>query len=108
MGHARAILSLADASAQRHAAREVIGRGLSVRETELLVKRLAEPPRTAPAGQAPSEPAKDVHTRAAEDRMRFAIGTKVRIVRRGRGGMVQIEFTSEDELNRIYELLTQK
>jgi ParB family chromosome partitioning protein len=108
MGHARAILSLADAAAQRHAAREVIGRGLSVRETELLVKRLAEPPRAAPAGEASSEPAKDVHTRAAEDRMRFAIGTKVRIVRRGRGGTVQIEFTSEDELNRIYELLTQK
>ncbi len=108
MGHARALLALGDAAAQRHAAREVIGRGLSVRETELLVKKLAAPVpgggKTAESG----EPAKDVHTRAAEDRMRFALGTKVRIVRRGRGGVVQIDFTSEDELNRIYELLTQK
>ena len=108
MGHARAILALPDAAAQRHAAREVIGRGLSVRETELLVKKLAAPPRTSAPTEAPAEPAKDVHTRAAEDRMRFALGTKVRIVRRGRGGVVQIEFTSEDELNRIYEFLTTK
>src|SRR5215218_2729384 len=42
MGHARALLGLADAAAQRHAAREVISRGLSVRDTELFVKKLAE------------------------------------------------------------------
>ncbi len=41
MGHARALLALSDAAAQRHAAREVISRGLSVRDTEALVKRLA-------------------------------------------------------------------
>jgi ParB family transcriptional regulator, chromosome partitioning protein len=108
MGHARALLALSDAAAQRQAAREVITRGLSVRETELFVKKMSAPePEAAPAGPAP-EPEKDVHTRAAEDRMRFALGTKVRIVRRGRGGVVQIEFTSEDELNRLYEVLTQK
>ena len=108
MGHARALLALSDAAAQRQAAREVITRGLSVRETELFVKKMSAPePEAAPAAPAP-EPEKDVHTRAAEDRMRFALGTKVRIVRRGRGGVVQIEFTSEDELNRLYEVLTQK
>ena len=42
MGHARALLALPDAAAQRHAAREVISRGLSVRDTEALVKRLAD------------------------------------------------------------------
>ena len=47
MGHARALLALTDAPAQRHAAREVISRGLSVRDTELLVKKLGEPPGTA-------------------------------------------------------------
>jgi ParB family chromosome partitioning protein len=108
MGHARALLALADAVAQRQAAREVIARGLSVRETELFVKKISAPqPARTPAGSEP-EPEKDVHTRAAEDRMRFALGTKVRIVRRGRGGVVQIEFTSEDELNRLYDVLTQK
>jgi ParB family transcriptional regulator, chromosome partitioning protein len=106
MGHARALLALADAAAQRHAAREVISRGLSVRETETLVKKLAHPPAPS-AARAPEAP-KDVHTRAAEDRMRFALGTKVRIVRKGSGGTIQIDFTSEDELNRLYEFITSR
>jgi ParB family chromosome partitioning protein len=104
MGHARALLSLPDAPAQRHAAREVISRGLSVRDTELLIKKLGQPEHERP-GKTPAAMA-DVHTRAAEDRMRFAIGTKVRIIRRGAGGVIQIDFGSESELNRIYELLT--
>ena len=39
--------------------------------------------------------------------MRFALGTKVRIVRRGHGGTIHIEFGSESELNRLYERLTE-
>ena len=38
--------------------------------------------------------------------MRFALGTRVRIIRRRGGGVIQIDFGSENELNRIYELLT--
>ena len=109
MGHARALLAIPDAAAQRHAAREVISRGLSVRDTEALVKRLVNEsatPRGAAAEPRAAAPEKDVHTRAAEDRMRFALGTKVRIVRRGNGGTVEVDFTSESELHRIYELIT--
>ena len=105
-GHARALLSLADAAAQRNAAREVISRGLSVRETESLVKRLSTPA-AKPSRSAP-EPAKDVHTRAAEDRMRFALGAKVRIARKGSGGRIEIEFSSENELNRLFEFITDR
>jgi ParB family chromosome partitioning protein len=106
MGHARTLLSLPDEAAQRHAAREVISRSLSVRDTEALVKRLSGPaPTRAPK---PSPPVNDVHTRAAEDRMRFALGAKVRIVRRGEGGSIEIAFESEAELNRLYEHLTAK
>jgi ParB family chromosome partitioning protein len=104
MGHARALLGLADESAQRQTAREVISRSLSVRETESLVKRLASPARPAPAKEAVPN---DVHTRAAEDRLRFALGTKVRIVRRGAGGVVEIAFGSEAELQRLYVQLTE-
>jgi ParB family chromosome partitioning protein len=114
MGHARALLALPDAAAQRHAAREVIARGLSVRDTEALVKRLVDQgtdrslqSRTNPESRI-ANPEKDVHTRAAEDRMRFALGTKVRIVRRGAGGTVEVDFASEAELNRIYEHITSK
>jgi ParB family chromosome partitioning protein len=107
-GHARALLALPDASAQRHGAREAISRRLSVRETEALVKKLSSPkPRTPSASGAPA-PTSDVHTRAAEDRMRFALGTKVHINRRGSGGRIEIEFGSEDELNRIFEVLTSR
>jgi ParB family chromosome partitioning protein len=101
MGHARALLALPDHAAQREALREVISRGLSVRETEALVKRLA-----SPAAPRAAKPANDVHTRAAEDRLRFALGTKVRIVRRAQGGTIEISFSSEAELNRIYEQIT--
>lgn len=107
-GHARALLALPDAAAQRHGAREVIARRLSVRETEVLVKKLAAPKRNAEAGGQATDPPSDVHTRAAEDRMRFALGTKVRIIRRGTGGRIEIDFSSETELNRIFELVTSR
>jgi ParB family chromosome partitioning protein len=106
MGHARALLSLTSEAEQRQMARDVIARNLSVRETESLVKRIAEgaaPPREA-AGPKPV----DVHTRAAEDRLKLLLGTRVRIVRQGTRGRIEIDFTSEDELIRIYEQLTER
>jgi ParB family chromosome partitioning protein len=104
-GHARALLALPDSATQRQAAREVVSRALSVRETEALVKKLLAQG-TSRQGSAPVAHAKDVHTRAAEDRLRFALGTKVQIVRRRQGGRIEIEFTSENELNRLFERLT--
>ena len=103
MGHARALLGLADEAGQRRAARDVRSRDLSVRETEALVKKLNTPavPRKTPA------PA-DVHTKAAEDRLRLALGTRVQIIRRGQAGRLEIHFTSEAELQRLYEQLTRR
>ncbi len=101
MGHARALAGLADERAQLEIAREVLARDLSVRETEALVKRRTEPRRPAAA-----PPPADVHTRAAEDRLKVALGTRVRIVRRGKRGRIEIAFVSEDELQRLYERLT--
>jgi ParB family transcriptional regulator, chromosome partitioning protein len=103
MGHARALLALADETAQRDSARDVIARGLSVRETEALVKKMAKRP---PAQDAPPPAPADVHTRAAEDRLRLAFGTRVRIVRQGARGRIEIDFGSEDELIRIFDQLT--
>jgi ParB family chromosome partitioning protein len=112
MGHARALLALADPAAQRQAAREVVARALSVRDTEALVRKLGTAnlnPNPNPERRTRNpEPQKDVHTRAAEDRMRFALGTKVRIVRRGQGGTIEVDFGSEAELNRLYEQLTRQ
>jgi len=103
-GHARALLALGNEMDQRSAARDVIARSLSVRETESLVKKLAEHDKTAPE-PATLKPV-DVHTRAAEDRLRLALGTRVRIVRQGPRGRIEIDFGSEDELIRLYEQFT--
>ena len=102
MGHARALLGISDPAAQRQVARDVIAQNLSVRETEALVKRLERP---APAER--QKPVNDVNTRAAEDRLRLTLGTRVRIVRRGTRGRIEIDFANEDELQRLFETLTQ-
>jgi ParB family chromosome partitioning protein len=102
MGHARALLGLPDEASQLRLGREVVAKQLSVRETEVLVKKALEP------AAEPEEPQKDVHTRVAEDKLRFALGTRVRIVRKRKGGRIEIDFGTEDELQRLYEHLTER
>jgi ParB family chromosome partitioning protein len=100
MGHARALLGLSDETAQRRLARETIRRRLSVREVENLVRREANPqPDPAPR-------VADPNTRAAEERLKLALGTRVRIARRGGRGRIEIEFANEHELQRLFEQLT--
>ena len=101
MGHARALVGLADQALQRRVARDVRVRDLSVRETEALVKKLV-----TPVAIKDAKPVTDVHTKAAEEQLRQALGTRVRIARRRRGGQIEVHFGSEDELQRIYEQLT--
>jgi ParB family chromosome partitioning protein len=103
MGHARAIVSLAGEADQRRVAREVLSRGLSVRETEAIAKKAGASGRAADAGKAQT---KDVHTRAAEEQLRLTLGTTVTIKRRGKGGAIEIAYRNEAELQRLYEFLT--
>lgn len=102
MGHARALLALPDEGAQRRVAREVVAGSLSVRETEALVRREASPREP----QTRQTPKLDPNTRAAEDQLKMALGTRVRIARKGKGGRIEIDFASEDELQRLFERLT--
>lgn len=104
MGHARALVSLPNDTTQRSIARDIISRGLSVRETESLVKKALEP--AAATATAATPKTKDANTRAAEETMHRALGLPVDIVRRVRGGSVVISFKSEEELQHIYERLT--
>ena len=100
MGHARALLGLPDEAAQLRVARDIVAKNLLVRETEALVKKSTQP-------ASAKEPAqKDVHTRAAEEKLRFVLGTRVRIERQRKGGTIEIDFESEDELQRLFEALT--
>jgi len=104
MGHARALVALEDAAGASRAAREIIKGGLSVRATERLVARLAK----GKTAHKTSGRAADVHTRAAEERLSVALGTRTRIVRARKGGTIVIAFASENELQRLYEKLTEK
>jgi ParB family chromosome partitioning protein len=97
-GHGRALLALDKAEEQVALAREAARKGLSVREVERRVALLRAP-------RAKAAVPRDANTRAAEERLRAALGTRVQIARRGRGGQVRIAFGTEAELNRIYELL---
>ena len=103
-GHAKAIMAISESATQIRVADEVVRRLLSVRETEALVKRLLEP---APAkggtetGGAAAG-AVDPNLQAAEARLRERLGTKVRILRTGKRGRIEIEFYSEEELDRLF------
>jgi len=107
MGHARALLSLTDEAAQRRVGRDVIARGLSVRETEALVRHETTPKPDAPEAPKPEAPKIDANTRAAEEQLKLALGTRVRIVRKGIRGRIEVDFANEQELQRLYETLTE-
>jgi ParB family chromosome partitioning protein len=102
-GHARPLLALKESQTQIQIAREIVEQGLSVREVERQVKAVLAPPKAEKKKTA--APRTDPNTRAAEDRLRRALGTRVRIARKGKGGTLEISFYSEQELGRIYEIL---
>ena len=101
---ARALVPL-DAATQAALAEEVVRGDLSVREVERRVKRAREGNGRGPAS-ASGPPGLDPNTRDAQERMQRAVGFPVQIRRRGKGGAVQIQFFSEDDLHRIFVLLT--
>ncbi len=97
MGHAKAILSLEGKAQQIDAARTIIKKGLSVREAELLAKRLSAAPK--------KRPGKDPQIASLEEKLIRGLGTKVRIVQRGKKGKIEIEFYSLEELERLLDIL---
>jgi ParB family chromosome partitioning protein len=97
MGHARALLAL-DGAAQLEAARQVVARGLSVRETEGLVRRAGQKKPAVAAVATKVDP--DV--RRLQDDLSERVGASVRIQANAKGkGRLTIEFSSHDELEGI-------
>lgn len=101
-GHARALLSSnSDSSEMERIATTIIEKGWSVREAERWAKNRSKPPRP-PKIQDPNEA-------AAADRLRLALGTKVSIVSKSRNsGEIRIHYYNQDELMRLYSILTEK
>lgn len=105
-GHARPLLALRGAETQIDLAREIVEKGLSVREVEQRVKALLSQSGAPGKARKTTPPApSDPNTRAAEDRLRQVLGTRVRIVRKGRTGTIELSYHSEEELGRLYEIL---
>lgn len=100
-GHARALLGLDRLEDQLKLAKLVEVRGLSVRQTEEAVRRLAT--QAAPKPQRRASP----DTEALEQSFREALGTKVNLSRGRRGGKLTIYFYSEEELQALYDLLVE-
>lgn len=96
-GHARAVLQLDTSAAQMHLYRRIIKHQLSVRNTEAAAQRQPAP---SAAGDQPGS----VH-RATEEDLSRALGTKVRLRRAGKRGAIVIEFYSDEELDRLIQLL---
>jgi ParB family transcriptional regulator, chromosome partitioning protein len=103
-GHARALLTITDAAVQQRLLSQIVKNGLSVRQTEELVRRLMDDHSTTKKSQtgAAHPRSSGADTRALEDRMRRALGTKVTLSRSKKGGTIMIHFYSEEELDAIY------
>ncbi len=102
MGHARALLGAKNQTQQASAWRAVISKKLSVRQTEVLIKRLTNEKRKKKKPVIDSE--ENHFTNLSEDLSR-QFGTKVRIVRQGKRGKVEIEFYNNEDLDRVINLL---
>lgn len=99
MGHAKALLALEGKQKQITVAKDVVKRGLSVRETEALCKKLSSP--------APLKKKKVKMPEVAdlEDKLIKSLGTKVRLHHKNKGGKIEIEYYSLEQLDGLLEIL---
>jgi ParB family chromosome partitioning protein len=102
-GHLRALLPLPLSDAL-NALATVIARGLSVREAEGLARKMVHPTRRRGGGR-PRLRGGDPELAQATSELRSALGTKVEILRGRKGGKIAIQFYSDEDFERLYELL---
>ena len=105
MGHARALLSVA-ADRQKALASTVVAKSLSVRETEDLIRRarsIKEPRPAAKAGRKIDSERANIQ--AAESKLSRKLAAPVKIRLNLRGGVIEIRFSSGDDLARVFDLL---
>ncbi len=104
MGHAKALLGVEHLQTLLSLFKEVVDKNLSVRQTEELVKSVSSKPKKIQAAAKVSST--DVFLRKMQDQIGSTLGTKVNIIRTKEGkGEIAIKFYSDDDLDRISELL---
>ena len=100
VGHAKALAAVKDRDKQITLAKKTAKDGLSVRQIELMAKETKAPARKAPKVK------KSADEKKIEEDMKNALGTKVNLNRKGKKGKIEIEFYSDEELERLIELIT--
>ncbi|MBI4687679.1 MAG: ParB/RepB/Spo0J family partition protein [Nitrospirae bacterium] len=101
IGHAKALLQIESVPLQLDTARRVIQRGLSVRETEALSRKAVSSGKTQRLSKR-----KDAQIASLEEKLMHSLGTKVQLIHRGKkGGKIEIQYYSLDELDRLLEIL---
>ena len=100
MGHARALLALDDPQAQQLLATQASMRGWSVRRVERLISQQKKS-----TGKTEERKVPDPNVKAATAKLETALGTRVRIVPNGDRGRIEIEYYSQEELQRLYQRL---
>ena len=104
MGHARALISLPSSEDQIQLWKKTIRNSLSVRKVEALAKQLAS--RTYTSKQEKFEKEIPFYLRDFEDRLRRSLATQVKITAKAKGGKIEIEYYSDDDLDRLLGLIT--
>jgi ParB family chromosome partitioning protein len=99
--HGRALLEIEDANHQRRLAQDIISKGLSVRELENLIKTSRPKSNKRSIGRSQREPLVAVF----EEQLQHALATKIRISKRKKRGHISIEFYSEEDLQRIVNII---
>lgn len=108
-GHARALLALSDKKNQEELAELIVAKGLSVRDTERLVKKLLEVPVPKPIAQETAvDEAYQLSIKTVEEELTRSLGTKVSLKDKQKKGQIVIEYYSLDDLERIMDLMRQK
>ena len=100
MGHSRVLAGLKDGLEQKAMRDEIIRKDLSVRQTEALVKK-----RSRSGSERIRARGKDPYLQSLADSLKNSLGTKVEIRKRGKQGSILIHFYSEEELDRLLEVL---
>jgi len=102
MGHARALLGAETPAQQKTAFQIIVQKGLSVRQTEELIKKLRD---SATVLEKKKSTTEERHLASVAENLSRHFGTKVQIKRNGKKGRLEIEFYSNEDLDRLLELL---
>lgn len=110
MGHARVLLGLPSNEQQARVCDDIVAKRLSVREVEALVKKLSEQANSPQVAQNKGEKEPfDANVRAALEEMEMALGTRVKLITTsGTSGRIEIQYYSQDDLDRIYSVIVKQ